>query len=208
VARLACFLLRSLRDGRFKVVEAPRPEAYDLGSDPGEITELRAGRTPPAAAGELETRLGEIVAADPFARGGHRPVEISGSTRDKLAALGYVTTHSEGERQGPRPDPKDRIGYWEQFQRSQDLMRAGDYERARAAIHDLLEVDPDNVVAMGSMANALARTGHQDQALGVYRWMMILDPHRETAYLGAARILREQGSFDDAAELAQAVIEM
>jgi len=200
--------LRSLRDDRYKVIEAPRPEAYDLNSDPGELTDLRAAGNAPSESAELASGLEGITAADPFARGEHQPVEISGATRDKLAALGYVTSHSEGEHRGRRPDPKDRIDYWERFQSAQDMMRAGDYELARAAIQDLLEVDPDNVVAMGSLANALARTGHEDQALEVYRRMMTLDPNRETAYLGAARILRKRGSFEDASELAKAVIEM
>ena len=83
--------------------------------------------------------------------------------KNKLAALGYVWTATESEVTGPRPDPKDRIVYWEQFQESQKLMREGEFEAAVEAIRELLSEDPDNVVAMGSLANALARTGHDDE---------------------------------------------
>lgn len=200
--------LRSLRNDRFKVIEAPRPEAYNLEADPGELADLRSRDELPSMAAKLDVELGKITTTDPFAQGEQLPGAISASTRDKLAALGYVTTYSEGATSSPRPDPKDRITYWEQFQQAQDMMRTGDYERARTAIQDLLQVDPDNVVAMGSLANALVRTGDDDQALEVYRRMMTLDPKREAGYLGAARILRARGGFDDAAELANAVIEM
>jgi len=200
--------LRSLRSDGFKVIEAPRPEAYDLATDPGELVNVRAHDELPSSAVELVAELSNITTADPFTQGGNLPAAISSSTRDKLAALGYVTTYSEGATSGRRPDPKDRIIYWEQFHQAQDMMRAGDYERARAAIQDLLQVDPENVVAMGSLANALVRTGDEEQALQVYRRMMTLDPKRETAYLGAARILRKRGTFDDAAQLENAVIEM
>ena len=41
--------LRVLREGRFKYIQAPRPELYDLASDPGELTQPR-WRAEPARA--------------------------------------------------------------------------------------------------------------------------------------------------------------
>ena len=181
---------------------------YEPPADPTELKDLYGAGNVPGEMDRLAKDLGGMVEADPFTRGEQRPDELSGETRDKLAVLGYVWTATESEATGPRPDPKDRIVYWEQFQESQKLMREGEFEAAVAAIRELLSEDPDNVVAMGFLANALARTGHDDEALEVYRRMMALDPHRETSYLGSAKILREQGRFDEAADLVRAAIEM
>ncbi len=200
--------LRGLRDANLKVIHAPRSENYDLTHDPTEVKDLHGTGDMQGEWDRLTKDLGGMIETDPFTRGEQRPDDISDETRDKLAALGYVWTATESEATGPRPDPKDRIAYWEQFQQSQNLMRDGDFEAAVVAVRELLAVDPDNVVAMGSLANALARTGHEDEALEVYRRMMVLDPHRETSYLGSAKILREQGRFDEAADLARAAIEM
>ncbi len=200
--------LRGLRSADLKVIQAPRPEIYDLAADSTELTNLHGTGGVPGEMERLAKDLNLLVEADPFTRGEQRPDDISDETRNKLAALGYVWTATESENTGPRSDPKDRIVYWEQFQRSQSLMREGEYEAAVVAVRELLIVDPENVVAMGSLANALARTGHEDEALEVYRRMMVLDPHRETSYLGSAKILREQGRFDEAADLVRAAIEM
>src|SRR5205085_6439776 len=43
---------RALRLGRRKLIEAPRPEAYDLAKDPRELANLLEPSTPIAAAGE------------------------------------------------------------------------------------------------------------------------------------------------------------
>ena len=40
--------LRALRDGRYKLIDAPRPELYDLQADPGESrTSTPSARRPP-----------------------------------------------------------------------------------------------------------------------------------------------------------------
>jgi len=84
--------LRSLRDGRFKLIEAPRPELYDLEQDPLEEHNLYGER--PALAAAFRRRLETFAttqswsAAEPVAAGA--PLEL----RERLAALGYVSQGS------------------------------------------------------------------------------------------------------------------
>ena len=83
--------LRTLRAGRFKYIEAPRPELYDLEKDPLESTNVydqhRAfGAQMSARLRRLEERFSKP------AREASAPKEIDPDTRDRLASLGYVGT--------------------------------------------------------------------------------------------------------------------
>ncbi len=200
--------LRGLCDGQRKAIEAPRPEFFDLSQDPGERHNLiRPGEPVPEAALPLLAELRRRTAEDPFTRGEQREAPMDAETREKLRSLGYVWGAPAADDR-PRPDPKDRIRYWEDFQQAQSMIRRNEFEPALAAIRKLLEVDADNVVALGSLANVLVRTRQREEALQVFRRMMALDPRRETAYLGAARLLREAGKPAEAEPLLRRVLEM
>ena len=107
--RLGWSALRSIHDGRFKLIEAPRAELYDLAQDPFEERNLYGER--PQLAAALMARLVEISGATAEA-GASQAASVSTEQRDRLASLGYASS-------GPRavssanthlPDPKDCIG--------------------------------------------------------------------------------------------------
>src|SRR6185503_8823609 len=58
-ARLGWSSLRALRDGRFKLIDAPRPELYDLAEDPFEEHNIYDTRR--ALAAEMTTRVSAIA---------------------------------------------------------------------------------------------------------------------------------------------------
>lgn len=198
--------LRALRTERSKVIAAPRPEWYELTTDPFE----RHNRYGEAAQdGEATTLFGELEslkANDPLSHGGHDQSEMGEEARRKLSALGYVWANSEGENSETRADPKDRIQFWERFQYTQGLMRQKRHPEAVVAITQLLEEDPGNAMARTSLANALTQTGQRDKALEVYRGLIQENALKEVPYLGASRLLREMGQFEEAEALARQVI--
>jgi arylsulfatase A-like enzyme len=106
--------LKALRRGSLKLIAAPRPELYDLASDPHELTNLYAHRA--AAVSEMTARLRQV--AQPSARPSADAPVIDEAARDRLAALGYVS----GPRRDPPVDaatplidPKDQIEFYRQF---------------------------------------------------------------------------------------------
>jgi arylsulfatase A-like enzyme len=107
--RFAWSPLRAIRDGRFKFIDAPRPELYDLETDPFEERNLYDRRRPLA-----HVMGGRIDALDDSnnprpSRGSEPPASV----RQRLAALGYVGTGNIGSSRPPQalPDPKDCIGH-------------------------------------------------------------------------------------------------
>ena len=99
--------LRSVRDGRWKFILAPRPELYDLARDPDELHNLVDDA--PARARALRAALERHLAEDGTtsaraALAGDMPVDLV----EKLAALGYLSG-SPPDRASAGADPKDKI---------------------------------------------------------------------------------------------------
>jgi choline-sulfatase len=100
--------LRSLRGDRYKLIDAPRPELYDLQTDPFEQRNLYAEN--PRLAGLLRQRLARFEAPTPERE--RTSVAVGADHASRLTALGYVGTPTPTPtlRAGEAwPDPKDTI---------------------------------------------------------------------------------------------------
>jgi choline-sulfatase len=96
--------LRTVRAGRFKVIEAPRPELYDLNADPHELQNVF--ETHAADAQTLLAVLRTFGPADSRPDVSERP-----DVRERLASLGYVNPSVKPPPGPPAmwADPKDKI---------------------------------------------------------------------------------------------------
>lgn len=107
--RLGWSALRALRDDGFKLIDAPRPELYDLGDDPFEEKNIYDDR--PALAERMTARLAVLMKG----RASGTTLSQASATPElqaQLASLGYVSGSAPRRpsgRAGP-PDPKDCIG--------------------------------------------------------------------------------------------------
>ena len=116
--RLGWSPLRALRDGRFKLIDAPRPELYDLERDPFEERNVYAERPTTAAAmiQRLQVLARSLSPTDSQAP--EKPAVLPSPLIEDLAALGYVGSrppraHATSES---LPDPKDCIGLFNALQ--------------------------------------------------------------------------------------------
>jgi arylsulfatase A-like enzyme/Flp pilus assembly protein TadD len=113
--------LRTLREGRWKYVGAPRPELYDLEEDPAEVRNLVAAQ--PARAEALRTALGRLLDAErATAAAPAETASVPADLLEKLGALGYLGAGAPGQTSTPGADPKDRIA---QFKVANRLIREG-----------------------------------------------------------------------------------
>ena len=181
--------LRSLRRESGRYVRAPRPELYDLALDPGEERDLL-----PEAAERAASYAGEAGRAPERARGGRARRERSGALageRDTLAALGYVW--DPDAESGGLADPKDRVHRWEEAQRANALVRAGQYAEAISALTALLDEDPASITARTALARALILSGDPDEAVEVLRATVAMPGALVSNYLALAQLEREGG---------------
>lgn len=99
--------LRSLRADRYKFIDAPRAELYDLAADPGE--ERNVLKDHPTVVDAMRRRLRSFDSSE-------RPLAAANEQTEKavlerIASLGYVGTPVASPPTGSdgRVDPKDRI---------------------------------------------------------------------------------------------------
>ena len=131
--------LRAMRAGRYKVIDAPRPELYDLQQDPKETTQpVRVSGARWAtgwSTGCASSRRGltTVTADQPADRrrpGSARPARGPRLRRD-------VRRQRERRRARDRADPKDKVGLFNKLSEARDataeprLLRPGRVTAAR-----------------------------------------------------------------------------
>ncbi len=158
--------LTAVRDARYKYIDAPRPELYDLSADPRETANLAASLTDVAAAyrAKLETlRQGAARA------GASSPVGLDPDARARLESLGYAAggtgapAGAPGGR-GDLPDTKDRIAMLARINRVYVHFGAGEHAAALQEGRSILAEDPGNASVRYYMAGALSRLGRWGEA--------------------------------------------
>ena len=173
--------LRSVRKGGFKFIEAPRPELYDLSSDPHE---LKNRYTPwDETVQKMRAELSELRTRLP------KPQPSAGAvgkgTTDELHALGYLgASDALSSTNVPEPsllpDPKDRI---EEQNLLHTAMLASEDERtteARDALEKVLLLNPKS-------PTGLLQLGQLELAAG--------NPQKASDYLGRAQESRPEDAI-------------
>ena len=186
--------LKAVRDGRFKLVDAPRPELYDLQKDPGESSSLDA-RTHPEAR-RLRQEMERIERRPPAAASRPADPEIL----ERLRALGYVG--AGGALSAPPeglPDPKDRIADRDRLTEAEQLLRGGSVEAALRIFDDVLSREPENRAATLRSGVALLKLGRIDPAIERLERSVRLDPARAEARFALGDALMRTGRFRQAA---------
>ena len=148
--------LRSIRRGKWKYIQAPRPELYDLEKDPMEIQNL-ADSQPELVKG-MRGALGEELDRE-RAVGTSEPSAVPQDLLDKLGALGYVGSGAPIESSSPGADPKDKI---DEFRVANDLIREGilllhakAFEESVARYRRLLELEIESFEIHLNLARGL-----------------------------------------------------
>jgi arylsulfatase A-like enzyme/tetratricopeptide (TPR) repeat protein len=183
--------LRALTDARWRYVDAPRPELYDLGADPKE-TQDRARTDAPEAARmrrELTARAGAMKtrAAGPAPDPG---------VSEAIRSLGYLSGAS-GRRAGTI-DPKDGQAMLAELDEVRRLIEAGRAADALPRLRTLRERSPGNVPFLGQLARAQSETGDLAGAVRTLREVVDLNPRSDFGHVNLADALRRQGQPDAA----------
>jgi len=173
--------------GPMKYIQSPRPELYDLASDPNERRDLVAKR--PEMSADLDRRLAAIRPADESFAG--ETIVLDADEKAALLALGYVTG-SPGAGAGTRRNPADAIALAPVHQRALEAKAKGDLERAAALFAKELEQDPSSPVLMWYLGSCLAESD-PGRAAELFRRAIELRPDFEAPYMELAELLLRRG---------------
>jgi choline-sulfatase len=189
--------LRSLTSERFKFIEAPRPELYDLVQDPDETHNLYDERRP------LADRMAAVLSeSHSHTAGDVKPAaEVDPDTRARLAALGYVGTFAAapaGDRSA-LADPKDKIELFNLISRAREQLHdQHDSEAGLATLRQVVASDSHVVDAWLMIGNEYSRRRELPRALEAFQRALALKPDYDIAVFNMANVYRSMGKDDEA----------
>jgi choline-sulfatase len=196
--------LRSIRDERFKLIDAPRPELYDLGRDPREEHNLYAQEA--ATARALKEGLDRLTG------GGEGSMEVGRldqETAEKLAALGYLGAGSAPPARPhdpARPEPKDMIGVFNRLRRANRAVRERRFAEALPILSEVLARDPDNAFAIVVTGSAQMGMGRYREGIASFRRYLQLVPTSAYAHQWIAVCYLRLGDREAAQREAEATL--
>lgn len=187
--------LRALRTPEAKLIEAPRPELYDLERDARETRDRAAER--PADVARLRGLLREVESRSTIASAGAADAEVL----ESLRALGYVGGGAvASEPPAGLADPKDRVALKAQLVNAENALQSGDMPGALRAFDAALAQEPDNRYALLRSGVALARLKRWREAVTRLERAVRADATQAEARYELADALTAAGDLPRAAQ--------
>jgi choline-sulfatase len=182
--------LSSSLDGTWHYIEAPRPELYEMTSDPGELKNRLLEK--PDALRSLKVELER----HPVRFGAPGPVDSEDAK--KLASLGYLSTGASSTGGAPA-DPKDTVGTVRLLADAVGRLQSGRAAESIVLFERLLKENPRMFDVWELYSSALVGVGRFDDALAARRKMVELSPPESThALLSVANLCLEIGKPEEA----------
>ena len=195
--------LRSVRQGEWKLIDAPAPELYDLSRDPGEESNLAADRP------EDVRRLTAAVDAW-WVEGGESgdSVAVDSQTEDQLRALGYLAGDPGRPAGKGRGNPIDLLPVHEKLQEVGRLLALGQPREAVVAVQEALAKDPENLAALRDLSRGLVQLGRLDEAAEAAAKATAVAPWSAQALTVEAEVEHRRGNDQRALELIDRALEL
>lgn len=188
--------LVGLVSGRWKYIQSPRPELYDLKADPGE----RENRIASAAgkAGELKKMLEQdLLGPGAGGRSAGGQAGVRPEDQERLRSLGYVNFAPAG-RGAALADPKEKISQLKLIQEAQTYEYADDYAAAEQVYLKVLADVPDSPAGIVNLALAQARQKKFDEAIRTLKNGITRIPDSETLMVRLGHTYLVTGNSRDA----------
>jgi choline-sulfatase len=134
--------LKAVRTDRFKYIEAPEPELYDLMRDPSEASNVLAGNS--ETAGAMKSTLAAIERHRLAAPGATGRTAIDPVMAERFMSLGYIGYSPAPPAADLRlPDPKRKLQVYELTMSAYELAGRSKPAEALAALRRAEQIDPD-----------------------------------------------------------------
>ena len=190
--------LASLLEGRWHYIEAPKPEIYDLETDPAEKNN-RIAEKPDA----LRALRADLLKRRPSYE---TPAEVDLEARKKLTSLGYLSA-GPSSSSGTLEDPKDRIGTFEELRRGLGEFALGNARKAHEVFSRLLAESPRMLDIWDMDSKALLQLGRSEEALAALKKTVDLAPEAARApyVTEVANLCLRLGKWEEGAKHAEAL---
>jgi arylsulfatase A-like enzyme/Flp pilus assembly protein TadD len=186
--------LHALETSRYRYIDAPVPELYDIVADPTEKNNLAVQQG--ATVAVLKDRLQSLMRQNPFKPSKGESSGLSPDAMEKLRALGYVAYRSPVSPEALAaglPDPKNKLEEFSSILAAQDAFQAGDFEKGSEILTQIREKDPKMYIVPFLLGEAALRQQQWETAATELKKCLELNPNFDQAMTGLARALYHQG---------------
>lgn len=149
---------RMVVQGTLKLIDTPRPELYDLTTDPGERTNLADAR--PDDVKRLKQLLADKNATPPNGKG----ITMDADTQAQLAALGYTSPTIGAVDYDQLKDPKDFTEFFRKLAALESGAKAHTPQETLALVDEAVKLKPDAFELRMRRVNLLVRMNRLDEA--------------------------------------------
>jgi arylsulfatase A-like enzyme/Tfp pilus assembly protein PilF len=192
--------LKSLRTSRYKFIQAPRPELYDLSLDPREKNNIFSQESSLAEKfvrnlERLESRLSSKGIAD------KGPQQLDDDSREKLMALGYIGGFTSGAKLSQREnlgDPKDKIIVFNKIKMAEGASSDREYDKALSLLDQVISDDPGIMEARQVRANIYLQLDRAEEAAEECKEALKIDPEYNAAIFTLAQAYKKLKRYDEA----------
>ena len=181
--------LESVTSKKYKYIQAPRAELFDLESDFSESTNLAVKNGPLARA--MKSELQEII--DKYANKhlqAQAPMEPE--MAEKLRSLGYISTQASKSEHNSNIDPKDKVHIAVAVQDAAGAALIDNYPLAIRLIEPVIKEQPNMSEALYVAGVSHASVGDYDKAIDyLLQTIKLIPDHAMAQYnLGAAYMMK------------------
>jgi len=197
--------LQGLISKKWKYIEAPQPELYDLEKDPQELNNLYEKE--PGMTGQLRKKLSDLMSSEDFqllAKVERPPMDRE--TDEKLRSLGYIAGGKIKVNEN-RPDPKTMIEIDNLFNEAIILSESGRLEEAESIYKTLLEKQPNLAIGYEYAAYNLYKMGNLTEAISLLRQALSLNLATASIKARLGLYLQEAGEIQESIDLLRAAVE-
>lgn len=192
--------LKSLRSSKYKYIQSPRPELYDLALDPRERNNLFGEDR---ALGDKFGRELKKLEEEMSRKGieGKGPQQLDDDSREKLMALGYIGGFTSGAKlsqTGNLGDPKDKIILFNKIKMAEGASSDREYDDALNLLDQVIKEDPGIMEARQVRANIYLQLDRAEEAVEECKEALKVDTDYNAAVFTLAQAYRKLGKFDEA----------
>ncbi len=190
--------LKTVQDGRYKLILAPVPELYDVVADPREEKNLVY----------LEKKTFERLNAEAEAfigRASQNAYEtdlskIDEETREKLSALGYVGSFTDPAKLKGKTlgNPKEKIRVYNRLSEAREMGLDGRVDEAVKIIQGIIATDPDVTDAYFAIGNIYFQAQRYKDAIQYFEQVLGRKPDDSFAAINVTLSFEAMGRFDEA----------
>ena len=201
--------LRGIQLDRYKFIEAPKPELYDLDKDPHELQNLYAEKK--AVASELRSKLSALIHSYTPGTELAEKMPLDPALMERLKALGYAGFSGGGDASAQAatlPDPKDRIQVYELISDGMADGQHGRYDESITKLTEALKTEPNSVAVNYLLGLDYYRTHDYSKSVEHLKQVMQLSPDYALAAFHLGLALGRMGQVDDAIATFQRALQL